>query len=251
MDIREDLRLSKTNRETVKDVQSSIVSEVKGLLGENAADERKILKNMGMDTQVKVASERLGKKIELEKLEDTYGEVYTIDEIKQICVDYKLRFLSAEMYKGNITAELPSVIMRFCKEHNINTDDPYLGRDFKIVAPLSNFELMERPKDPLLFYQPNRSEDFVLVHKWGNDFTWTRYAKAWTTKCYTNLVLTRMMIVGMITGISTAALGAHTFGLQAIFSGIAMLIPLLITAIGHEDERIEYNEKNWDNEYNN
>ena len=47
MDIREDLRLSKSNRESVKNAQSNIVNEVKGLLAENAADKRKILKNMG------------------------------------------------------------------------------------------------------------------------------------------------------------------------------------------------------------
>ena len=249
MDIREDLRLSKSNRESVKNAQSNIVNEVKGLLAENAADKRKILKNMGMDTQVKVASERIGNQIDLEKLEETYGEVYTKDEIKKICIDYKLRFASASLYKGNISADLPSVIMRFCKKHNINTDDPYLGDSFKIVAPLSNFDLLERPKDPLLFYRPNRSKDFVLVHKWGNDFTWTRYAMAWTTKSLGTLLATRIMITAIITSVFVSSFGAHTFGLCSIYSAFTSTIITIITLIGHEDKKIKYNDKNWDSNY--
>ena len=47
------------------------------------------------------------------------SKIYHIDEIKQICIDYRLRFLDTSYFKGSIPAEALSKIKSLEKEHNL------------------------------------------------------------------------------------------------------------------------------------
>lgn len=96
-------------------------------------------------------------------------KVFHISQIEAICNKYRLRFLPTRRYKGIIDNELPSRISTFEIAYNLRCNEC----NTMIVAPLESFELQEKPKDPLMFYQIN-NEYFYLIHKWGNDLSLSR-----------------------------------------------------------------------------
>lgn len=87
--------------------------------------------------------------------------IFHIDQIKAVCIDYRLRFLSTHLYKSIIPEEAITKTGRLEKLHNTR-----LG-GFTIMAPSSQFHL-ENYDDPLLF-APIGNGYYYLIHKWGND----------------------------------------------------------------------------------
>ncbi len=55
--------------------------------------------------------------------------IYHVNQIKQICIDYRLRFLDSRYFKGDIPPEVLNKIKKLEREHNIEV----IG--FKIIAP--------------------------------------------------------------------------------------------------------------------
>jgi len=100
--------------------------------------------------------------------------IFHVDQIRDICVDYRLRFLDTKYFKNEIPTEALSEIKQLEKAHDITL------RGFKIVAPSKMFKL-ENADDPLLF-APIGNGYFYLIHKWGNDLTPWRKAWAWSFK---------------------------------------------------------------------
>jgi len=156
---------------------SNIVKEAKLLLENNAYEEQELLRLLRMDTHIQIVQDEIGNKIELKQAEDSWGSVYLYDEIREICLDYRLRFLPCKYFKGNISRDLPSAILRFCKKHDIPHTDSYLHERFFVMAPRGSFALEDKPKDPLLFYRIDDKDRYVLVHQWGNDLSPMRLVK--------------------------------------------------------------------------
>ena len=95
------------------------------------------------------------------------ADVFSINEIKNLCLTYRLRFLDSSMFKDEIPKEA------IVKVKNI---EKRLGRkvfNFKIAAPTERFELIDCEKDPLLFIQLS-DKYYYLVHQWGEDLKWYR-----------------------------------------------------------------------------
>lgn len=95
------------------------------------------------------------------------SNVFQLSEIQEICERYRLRFLDTKFFKGDIPEEAIEKIQTLedeCKVHFNN---------FYIMAPSSLFELEDAQNDPLLFVRTGENS-FYLIHKWGNDLSWTR-----------------------------------------------------------------------------
>ena len=105
--------------------------------------------------------------------------IYHINEIKNICIDYRLRFLESKYFKGQIPQEAFSKIKSLEKEHDIEV------KGFKIIAPSKLFKLEDKD-DPLLF-APIGNEYFYLIHQWGNDLHPLRKMLMWPFKNIINL----------------------------------------------------------------
>ena len=88
-------------------------------------------------------------------------KIYHVQQIKDICIDYRLRFLDSSFFKNDIPEEAISKIKNFEKNHNTTLDG------FKIMAPSKLFQL-KNYDDPLLF-APIGNDYYYLIHKWGND----------------------------------------------------------------------------------
>ena len=88
-------------------------------------------------------------------------KIFHLEQIKNICVDYRLRFLDSSLFKNEIPEEAVSIIKNLEKSHNTILDG------FKIMAPSKLFHL-KNFDDPLLFV-PIGNDYFYLVHKWGGE----------------------------------------------------------------------------------
>lgn len=118
-------------------------------------------------------------KFNIEILESS--KIYHIDEIKQICIDYRLRFLDTTYFKGSIPAEALSKIKSLEKQHNLEI------KGFKIIAPSKLFKLEDKD-DPLLF-APIGNGYHYLIHQWGNDLHPLRKFLMWPFKSIVNLAI--------------------------------------------------------------
>jgi hypothetical protein len=113
-------------------------------------------------------------------------KIYHVDQIREICVDYRLRFLDTKYFKNEIPQEALNKIKQIEKDHELTL------RGFKIVAPSKMFKL-ENADDPLLF-APIGNGYFYLIHKWGNDLNFFRKAWAWPFKSLGNLVILTLFV---------------------------------------------------------
>ena len=109
--------------------------------------------------------------------------IFSLPEIKKICLKYRLRFLSTKYFKK----EYPQDAVAEIKKTEDLTGEKIDA--FAILAPASMFKLEDANKDPLLF-APLSDGRFYLIHKWGNDLSSSRRLLAWPTKTLANLLLT-------------------------------------------------------------
>jgi len=112
--------------------------------------------------------------------------IYHIDQIKTICINYRLRFLDSKYFKGKLPYEAISKIKALEKVHNITLNG------FKIIAPSKLFKL-ENADDPLLF-APIGNGYFYLIHKWGNDLSPFRKLLMWPYKSFGNLIFATLIV---------------------------------------------------------
>ncbi|WP_424000325.1 hypothetical protein [Maribacter sp. IgM3_T14_3] len=119
------------------------------------------------------------------------SNIYHIEEIKQICIDYRLRFLDTKFFKGPIPSEALSKIKAIEKVHNLEI------KEFKIIAPSKLFKLEDKD-DPLLF-APIGNGYHYLIHQWGNDLQPLRKLLMWPFKSIVNLSILVLAISFAVT----------------------------------------------------
>ena len=114
------------------------------------------------------------------------NRVYHIDEIRKICIDYRLRFLDAKLFKGIFPVEAVEEIKAIEKAHNTDL------AGLQMMAPSKLFKL-ENADDPLLF-APMGNGYFYLIHQWGNDLHPLRKAFVWPFKNLINMCITTLVV---------------------------------------------------------
>ena len=135
-----------------------LLQEVYAILKQNEIDRNQI-----MDT-LKSESSTKSNEFNFDLLET--DKIFHENQIKKVCIDYRLRFLDSALFKNEIPEEAISKITALEKNHNTKLDG------FKIVAPSKAFEL-KNYDDPLLFV-PIGNNYYYLIHKWGTDLSWYR-----------------------------------------------------------------------------
>lgn len=163
--------------------ESQILAEVREILRNDALKEEKISKELA-------SKNKSNSNDFVFDLLDT-DKIFHIDQIKEICIDYRLRFLDSSYFKGKIPQSAISKIKELEKSHNIEL------KGYKIMAPSKLFKLEDKD-DPLLF-APIGNDYFYLVHKWGNDLHPFRKLLAWPFKNIVNLTLLVVLISYLVT----------------------------------------------------
>ena len=119
--------------------------------------------------------------------------LFHIDSIKKICIDYRLRFLDFDYFKGNVPDEAYSRL----KEFKIN--QPNLDFKIMMMAPSKLFEL-ENYDDPLMFVSLG-NDYYYLIHKWGNDMSYFRKILMWPFKNFYNILVFICLLSVFLTAI--------------------------------------------------
>jgi heme/copper-type cytochrome/quinol oxidase subunit 4 len=114
------------------------------------------------------------------------GKIFHLNQIKKLCIDFRLRFLDSNLFNNEIPEEAISIINDLEKKHNTTLEG------FKIIAPSKAFNLKSYD-DPLLFV-PIGNNYYYLVHKWGNDLNAFRKIKYLPIKNIVNFVLFSVLL---------------------------------------------------------
>lgn len=152
--------------------KEQILAEVYAVLDKEAEKESEILQ------KIENSSNDTGNFFDFELLKSE--NIFHINQIEQICVNYRLRFLDTKYFKGKIPQEAIFKIKNLEKEHQTSL------QGFKIIAPSKLFKL-ENADDPLLF-APMGNDYFYLIHKWGNDLHPLRKLMMWPFKHLENFI---------------------------------------------------------------
>lgn len=181
-------------------------------------------------------------KLEFDKL-DT-NRIVHINTIKKICIDYRLRFLDINFFKGDIPSEAIDKIKNLELEHNTKIDQ------FKIMAPSIMFRL-KKTDDPLLF-TPLGNNYFYLIHKWGNDLKGLRRLRMWPFLSLKNLLLTLLIVSYLLTLITPLKIFSNnpdssSFWLIYLFmfKAIVSIVLFLGVSLGKN-----FNPQIWNSKYN-
>ncbi|SEB50143.1 hypothetical protein SAMN04489761_1074 [Tenacibaculum sp. MAR_2009_124] len=147
--------------------------------------------------------------------------VFHINQIKKICVDYRLRFLTTGLFKGDYPEQAVTEIRNLERRHHIQL------KGFKIMARSRLFKLKETD-DPLLFV-PLGNDYYYLIYQWGNDLHPLRKLKFWPAKNVRNLGA----FVLLISFISTIITHSIFFGKQSsLIYGLVLFLFYLKGFIG-------------------
>ncbi|WP_430966274.1 hypothetical protein [Spongiimicrobium sp. 2-473A-2-J] len=161
----------------------NILKEVYNLLREDAERETGIAKRLAVNANAPTNPFRFD-------LLDT-KRIFHLEQIKEICIDYRLRFLNSRYFKGPFPPSAIARIKQLEKLHHLEI------QGFMIMAPSKLFKLEDKD-DPLLF-APIGNGYFYLVHKWGNDLHPLRKWLMWPFRDLKNLIVLVLFLSYLVT----------------------------------------------------
>ncbi len=163
-----------------------LLEEVKAILENNELERQEIKEKLKTKSSTNV------NKFEFDLLET--DKIFHINQIKKVCIDYRLRFLDSNLFKNEIPEEAITKISALEKAHETSLEG------FKIIAPSKAFQLINYD-DPLLF-APIGNDYYYLIHKWGNDLVWYRKLMVSPFKNLMNFVVFCGIISAVIIAVS-------------------------------------------------
>jgi len=166
-----------------KTLQEKILEQFKWLLHADDQMELEIRKNLG-EANCHIEN------IRTENLDDSL--IFDLEDIRKICLTYRLRFLDSHHFKGEIPREAINKIKALQKKQDMTFNS------FKIIAPSALFQLGDaNDRDPLLFLNLGDGR-FYFIHKWGHDLNWFRKLLAWPVREARNLLITVVTILALV-----------------------------------------------------
>ncbi len=154
--------------------EDKLLLQAKHLLKQDLYTDKRVLENL---TQYMKSFEDLD--------EDLVNKesVYHPSEIKQIAIQYRLKFLETKYYKPEIPYEALMIIKELNKQNRKDI------KSFKILSTAESFVKNNTDQCSLLFAKTNE-ENYYLVHKWGKDLPWLRKFLFIPLRTFENLVIT-------------------------------------------------------------
>ena len=167
-----------------------------------------------------------------------------LNTIKKTCINYRLRFLDINFFKGDLPTEAIDKLKNLEDIHNTRIDS------LKIMAPSIMFRL-KKTDDPILF-APLGNNYFYMIHKWGNDLNGLRKLRMWPFMSLTNLLITLLIVSFLITLLTplkvfTKTPDSSSFWLVFffMFKAIVSIVLFLGVSLGKS-----FNPQIWNSKYN-
>lgn len=176
------------------------LNEVQQILRQESEKEQEALQHMGLSSNT-VEKQKYYCFWQSRFNQHYRGEVFHVDDVRQVCMEYNMRMLPSHLYRGPVDPEFAVKVKNFQRSHQLSDEE--VAKDFFIVAPAKTFELEERQRpvvdlDPVLLY---RIDDnfFKLVHQWGSDLSIFRYVASWKKRDLWNMTCHWFVMTFMVT----------------------------------------------------
>jgi hypothetical protein len=152
-------------------------------------------------------------------------QIFSIEQIRKICIRYRLRFLDTSFFKSEFPYE---AIIKIKQLENISGNRI---TSFYIIAPEKAFELENINKDPLLF-APIGNDRFYLIHQWGTDIAWYKRILCWPLQTFKSFLIT-LWIACMLFAFLLPSSVLHTFSFSSeIYLRIWLMTHTFIGMLG-------------------
>lgn len=239
---------------SLEEQANSFVEDTKQLLLEENMRENGLLFAAGMNGAhiERVRLDQEGAMRKQLRMKTGTQAVLTLEEIRKLCILYRLRFLPSKYYSGAIDALTGRKLAAFLDKNG----DPNPARSAEtrlyIMAPADVFKLNVHqpvPPDPVLFY---RHDDglYSVVHKWGNDMTifrrilgfFTSNALVWRWSMFLGIIA-----VATILGQFCHRMGWH--GPDVLFIIVGYSFAVIRGAVGfveNDEGRYFFSDRCWD-----
>ncbi len=133
------------------------------------------------------------------------SRIYSLETIRKVCIDYRLRFLDLNYFRGELPVEATEEILRLEEEHQT------ILESFKIMAPSKMFKLEDKD-DPMLF-APLGNGYYYLIHKWGGDLHPWRKWMVWPFKGLSNFMVMVFLISVVCTLLTPMSVFTKDYGM--------------------------------------
>lgn len=172
LDLKEELQKRRTEH---------VLEEVKHLFEQEAQKEQAILDRLkqhggGFD------------RLSIDALDP--NRLYRIETIRELAIDYRLKFLSSDKFKGEFPHEVIFETKRLEAEHQTTFENMY------VLAPKKYYVLEDCDGDPLLFTKVSDTH-YYLIAKWGNDLSIFRKWLLWPMKSIENSIKTIVVFAAL------------------------------------------------------
>jgi len=117
--------------------------------------------------------------------------IYHIDQIKSLCIAYRLRFLDSSLFNGTFPAEAIDAVKDFEAQQGKEI------KGFKMIAPAGMFKLAEKDKDPLLMV-PMGNNYYYLLAQWGNDLHAMRKVLVYPFRSFETIMQTVLIFSALV-----------------------------------------------------
>lgn len=162
--------------------QEELLREAKRILKQELFSEKKILENL---KQYNKAFEILDE----ENLDPRL--VFRIEEIRQLAITHRLKFLESKLYKSEFPYE--GVLRIKYLNDSFHKDIKH----FRILSHPDSFVNTSQNHESLLFARTNY-DNYYLIHSWGKKPKWYRPYQFWPLKKFESLVITLLIITLII-----------------------------------------------------
>lgn len=211
-----------------KDIKKAVLSEVDDILQQAEREDLRVSASLSGEQKTIFIDESL--------LDDS--RIYSYEQIKEICIKYRLRFLDSKVFKGEIPYKAISKIKQLEREHNQTLNG------FKIVAPKELFQLEDKDSDPLLFL-PLKNGRYYLIHKWGGELNVFRSILAFPLRNFMSMFWF-LVGVAIVFSLAVPTPSWHVFLFLVVHSFIAICgITCMLVFMAREN----FSSTEWDSKY--
>jgi hypothetical protein len=180
-DIKEELLKLRSNVPITP--EDEVIQEVNKILAQSIYKEQNILHNLK-------SYQKTFEVLDEEGLKEKY--LYTTEELKQLCINLRLKFLDSQNYPFDVPYEAISKINQLNKQQGKNI------HGFKIMSTAQAFK---KPSNSVNFalFAPTLLGNYYLIHSWGHRFKWYQKILAFPLRSFETLAVCLIMWTAIVT----------------------------------------------------
>ncbi|MEY4969435.1 MAG: hypothetical protein RLZZ261_1206 [Bacteroidota bacterium] len=163
--------------------------------------------------------------------------------LQAMCIAYRLRFLDANHFTGQIPYEAVAEMERLDRAAGTRLNG------YKIVAPASMFQLSYQDKDPLLLLDLGRGY-YYLVHKWGGEVNPFRRLMMYPLRSFPAMLRSVVGFCALVAAlVPESVLGEHPGFVRIIFFFYLLFATSAMTALYGFSRAKNFSENLWTSRY--